>query len=163
MANSHIISILGGKGGVGKTIVASNLACAFQANGQKRVLLIDMDSQSCNDQNVILGVKSPRTLADLINFSGKLDTQALQSFLTVHPSGLFFIPAAISKMEYKSMNPEKLDAMLKLLLKVFSVIIIDCGSEVNNPIVTVFENTTMDTDALWAYRTWWYCGIIQII
>ncbi|MES2962376.1 MAG: AAA family ATPase [Bdellovibrionota bacterium] len=67
--NSHIIAITGGKGGVGKSVFGANLAFAFLMEMRAPTLLIDLDSQSCGDQNVILGMREPKTMNDLCNFS----------------------------------------------------------------------------------------------
>ncbi|MEE8360148.1 MAG: AAA family ATPase [Candidatus Omnitrophota bacterium] len=53
----NIIAISGGKGGVGKSVIAANLAVLL-ALMEKRVVLIDMDFGSAN-LHTCLGVKSP--------------------------------------------------------------------------------------------------------
>ncbi|HEY4176521.1 MAG TPA: AAA family ATPase [Kofleriaceae bacterium] len=60
------IAVAGGKGGVGKTTIAANLAHAF-ARGGKRVVAIDVDLGAAN-LHTALGVVHPqKTLADYID------------------------------------------------------------------------------------------------
>ena len=58
----HIITILGGKGGVGKSMVAANLAFSFAAETRQKTLLLDFDSKAAGDQNLITGIKSKKNL-----------------------------------------------------------------------------------------------------
>jgi flagellar biosynthesis protein FlhG len=55
--SSRIITVGGGKGGVGKSIVALNLAAALAAEG-KRVVIADMDLGAAN-QHLLLGIPRP--------------------------------------------------------------------------------------------------------
>lgn len=57
------ISICSGKGGVGKSFIASNLAYKLSQHGDK-VLIIDADSQFPN-QHIILGVEPPVRLSQV--------------------------------------------------------------------------------------------------
>lgn len=60
-----IVSIASGKGGVGKSVVTSNLALLF-ARGGRRVVLADLDVSGAN-QHVLFGLMSPPTsLTDFI-------------------------------------------------------------------------------------------------
>ena len=59
----HVIAVSGGKGGVGKSMFAANFAIALMAELRQKVLLIDLDAQSCGDQNVILGVRPQKTIS----------------------------------------------------------------------------------------------------
>jgi flagellar biosynthesis protein FlhG len=64
--NKHSISVGGGKGGVGKSSFASNLAVALTHRG-KKVLLIDTDIEASN-LHTFVGVNYPRfTLDDFLN------------------------------------------------------------------------------------------------
>ena len=83
----RVIAITGGKGGVGKTSVALNLALTLAREGQK-VLLLDGDTDLANI-SVMLGQYPKRTLADFIEQRcGLADT------LMVAPFGLDIIPGA---------------------------------------------------------------------
>jgi flagellar biosynthesis protein FlhG len=57
-AVAQVISIAGGKGGVGKSIIASNLAVAIAQLG-RHVVLVDLDLGAAN-QHLLLGVARPR-------------------------------------------------------------------------------------------------------
>lgn len=60
----RFIAITGGKGGVGRSTIASNLAIAY-ANAGARTALVDGDSGMA-DLNLILGVAPERSLLDLL-------------------------------------------------------------------------------------------------
>ena len=52
-----MITIIGGKGGVGKSQVAANLAFAYASEARQKTLLIDCDQKAAGDQTVITGLK----------------------------------------------------------------------------------------------------------
>ncbi|MEO8308277.1 MAG: P-loop NTPase [Pseudomonadota bacterium] len=82
-----VIAVSGGKGGVGKSCVAVNLAAALAAAG-KRVLLFDGD-MGLASVDVLLGVSPTRTLEHV------LDGQCtLEEVLVEVPQGFKIIPAA---------------------------------------------------------------------
>ena len=56
-STERIITVGGGKGGVGKSIVSSNLAVAMAQNGSK-VVLVDCDLGAAN-QHVLFGIDRP--------------------------------------------------------------------------------------------------------
>ena len=44
----YIISVIGGKGGVGKSLFAANLAFAYAQETRSKVLLMDFDQKACD-------------------------------------------------------------------------------------------------------------------
>ena len=87
---------MGGKGGVGKSVFAANFALSVMFEMRAKTLLIDLDSKSCGDQNVITGLRPIKTAAEVANFSGGINAQSLASFVTPHATGLHFIGAVQS-------------------------------------------------------------------
>src|SRR4051794_14537347 len=101
----HLIAVVGGKGGVGKSVFAANFAAALMLELRTQVLLIDADAKSCGDQNVILGVRPQKTLAEISLFHGSLNLQTIPQLATMHSSGLAYLPAVRGPEETLSVNP----------------------------------------------------------
>jgi cellulose biosynthesis protein BcsQ len=61
---SKIIVLFSTKGGVGKTLVASNLAVSLAKDESKRVLLMDLDLQAVGDMARMLDLNPQRAIVD---------------------------------------------------------------------------------------------------
>jgi flagellar biosynthesis protein FlhG len=83
----QVLAITGGKGGVGKTSVAVNLAAAL-AGRSRRVVLLDGDLGLAN-ADVFLGLSPRYTLAHVLSGERTLDEIMVQA-----PQGFQLIPAA---------------------------------------------------------------------
>jgi flagellar biosynthesis protein FlhG len=83
----QVIAVTGGKGGVGKTCVAVNLAAALAA-ADKRVLLLDGDMGLAN-VDVLLGLTPRRTLEHVLAGQCTLDEVIVDA-----PQGFKVVPAA---------------------------------------------------------------------
>jgi flagellar biosynthesis protein FlhG len=83
----RVIGVASGKGGVGKTTVAVNLAAALGQRGH-RVVLLDADLGMANAQ-VALGVRTPWNIGHLL--SGE---KTLQELLVPAAPGLQLVPGA---------------------------------------------------------------------
>ena len=82
--NARVITVTSGKGGVGKSNVAINLAVQFRTAG-KRVLIFDADFGFANIE-VMFGAIPKHSLADLI-YQGA----SIKDVITWGPMGIGFI------------------------------------------------------------------------
>jgi len=83
----QVIAVTGGKGGVGKTTIAVNLAAALAARG-KDVMLLDGDLGLAN-VDVFLGLTPRLTLADVLAGNCSLEEVVIEA-----PQGFRVVPAA---------------------------------------------------------------------
>jgi pilus assembly protein CpaF len=141
--NSHIICVTGGKGGVGKSVFSANLALAFLMEMRAPVLLIDLDAQSCGDQNVILGLREPKTMNDLVNFNGSITPQSIGQIVTQHPgTNLGYIGAVRDRGETLNVNPESAVKQIDSLSNLYKFIIIDIGYQLGPLQMSLIERAT---------------------
>ncbi len=99
MKRPQSIAITSGKGGVGKTNIAANLAIALQRR-KERVALFDADLALAN-AHIVLGCKAQRTMADA--FSS--DTP-LRDILADGPAGLKLVAGGSGLSELMDLSPE---------------------------------------------------------
>jgi flagellar biosynthesis protein FlhG len=83
----QVIAVTGGKGGVGKTSVAVNLATALGSTG-KRVLLLDGDLGLAN-VDVFLGLSPRHTMAQVLT-----GERSLEEIIVESPYGVNVVPGA---------------------------------------------------------------------
>ncbi len=93
----QVIAVTGGKGGVGKTSVAVNLAAALTA-ANKRVVLLDGDLGLAN-VDVFLGLSPRFTLAHVLSGERTLD-----EILVTAPQGFQVVPAASGAANLANMD-----------------------------------------------------------
>ncbi len=139
----HIISIVGGKGGVGKSQFAANLAFAFASENRQKALLLDFDQKACGDQGLITGIKSKKTVKELSEFSGAIDPKSINMFVGMHKAGVHFIGMPSDRTTAEQVNPEGLGKFLKAVTSLYAVTIIDVGSELNELALKALEYSTM--------------------
>lgn len=137
-----IMTVVGGKGGVGKSQVAANLAFAYAQESRQKVLLLDFDQKASGDQDFIIGLKSKKTIKDLSEFSGSVDPRSLMPFLTNHPQNVSYIGMPSDPSVSRQINPEGLGKALKAVTNIFPLTIIDVGSELNDLALKALEFST---------------------
>jgi flagellar biosynthesis protein FlhG len=133
---TRIISIGGGKGGVGKSIVAANLAAVMAKSG-KRVILADMDLGAAN-QHLLLGIDQPKAGIDALlgrdgqSVADALSDTPLANLKLIAGSGASVGAANIS-------HAEKMRIIRKLRALPADVVIIDVGAGVGYNALDFFE------------------------
>ena len=87
IARTHgrMVTVVGPKGGVGKTLISCSLALSLAKAGQ-RVVIVDLDLQF-GDVGLALGVTPGETIYELATSPGSFDEEKLAAFLAEHPTG----------------------------------------------------------------------------
>ena len=128
---TRIITVSSGKGGVGKTNIAINLALAYAQLG-KRVVVMDADLGLAN-VNVVLGVIPRYNLYHLIR-----KQKTLSEILVDTSYGIQIIAGASGFSKIANLNEEeRRDFIAELAaLSNADVLIIDCAAGVSNNVIS---------------------------
>jgi flagellar biosynthesis protein FlhG len=129
--NARITAVTSGKGGVGKTFVAANLAAALARRGD-RVLVLDADLGLAN-LDVVLNLYPKLTLHDVFTGRVPLDDAILPA-----PGGLSVLLAGSGMLEYSRMTPEmggKLQEVIDKLRPRFDHVLLDTGAGISDVVL----------------------------
>lgn len=119
---ARIITVISGKGGVGKTTTVSNLGAALVKQGE-RVLILDANVTTPN-LSLHLGMPFyPVTLHDA------LKRKVMPNHIVYdHPSGLKVVPASLSADAMKDVDLKRLESVIWNILGEASIIIVDAAA-----------------------------------
>ncbi|WP_188454371.1 MinD/ParA family protein [Virgibacillus oceani] len=122
------ISIVSGKGGVGKSNFALNFSLEL-VNQNKKVLLFDLDVGMGNI-DILMGLKADKTIVDMFNEQLYLD-----EIIETGPNDLAYIAAGSGLTDFFSMDQEKLEFFLEQyndLVQMYDFIVFDMGAGASN-------------------------------
>ncbi len=129
--NTRVIAITSGKGGVGKTNLAVNLAVALQLSG-KKVMVIDADIGMAN-VNILMGSVTNRSLIELLDDDVQLEDVIVDGAAGVkYISGVAGVEAALN---LNRTEQRRLHRKLGRCSEMADVIIIDTGAGLNRNVI----------------------------
>ncbi len=134
-----VIAITSGKGGVGKTSVAVNLAVGLARSGQS-VLLFDADLGLAN-VDVALGLKPVFDISHVL--SGE---RTLEQVLTPGPAGIRIVPASSGVARMASLNAQEQAGLVRAFSELplaVDTLIVDTGAGID-PAVLTFTSACQD-------------------
>ena len=126
-----VVAITSGKGGVGKTFVAANVAAALARRGHK-VLVLDADLGLAN-LDVVLNLYPKITLHDV--FTGKA---TLEEAILPAPGGFSVVLAGSGMVEYSRLTPDVRQEFLRVvnsLVPHYDVVLLDTGAGISDVVL----------------------------
>lgn len=138
-ANGKIIALFGSKGGVGKTMIACNMAVALRRRTGKRIALFDADF-CFGDANVHLNLPPVRSVLNLVNAIDDLDAKLIDQAMVAHPTGVRVLLSPFRPEEADLVKGEHVKKILDALVTLYDFIIVDCGANYDDRTLTALEN-----------------------
>ena len=137
-AAGTIVTVVGAKGGVGKTTVATNLATAIAQGSAHHVLLMEMDTRF-GDVAFMLDVDPRFTIADLAGNVDALDRQSFRTALATHASGVQVLAAPRHPLEWRNISGEKVRALVDYAARMFDFVILDTPGTFNENVAAAID------------------------
>jgi pilus assembly protein CpaE len=139
-AQGEMITVLGPKGGTGKTITSSNLSVALALEG-KSTVLVDLDLQF-GDVGLALGLEPNRTIYDLATSGGTLDGDKIEGFLSQHPSGARALLAPLRPDQAAAIGTPFLREVFEILRSRFDFVIVDTPPAFTAEVIAAVDVST---------------------
>ena len=140
MGEGAMITVLGPKGGTGKTLTACNLAVALAQSGCSAAI-IDLDLQF-GDVGLALGLRPNRTIYDLATAGSSLDAEKIDGFLTEHASGAHALLAPIRPDQAAAITIPFLRTVFETLRSRHDLVIVDTPPAFSPEVIAAIDDSS---------------------
>jgi len=133
-----VISVFSVKGGVGCTMLATNLAIALRQLTGRRVALVDGDLQF-GDVGILLNITSRKTINDLLGTLEDLAPEVLKSVMVEHSSGIDVLLAPPRPEMAELFTGDAIKAILGALRRNYEYVIVDTWTSFHEVMLSIFD------------------------
>jgi Flp pilus assembly CpaE family ATPase len=134
----QIVTVFAAKGGIGKTMLAVNLAVALAMQGVGRVCLVDLDL-AFGDVGITVQLDPLRTILDALPMAGHLDESGAASLLTRYQPGLDMLLAPVTPGDAEKIPPRLVGELLAVLRGMYDFVVIDTPAQFNEHVLTAMD------------------------
>ncbi|WP_157829514.1 AAA family ATPase [Nocardioides alpinus] len=149
----QMITVFSTKGGVGKSLMAANIAVSL-ADAGSSVCIVDLDVNN-GDIAIMLQLTPMRTLNDLAAFHGDIDVEAIETLVTPYSKTLSIVAAPVHLDSPDQATNEDIATLLDLLVRVYDYVVVDTSGVFDDHALTALDRTdtlvlvgTLDIPAL---------------
>ena len=138
--HTHIISVLGCKGGIGTSFLVANLASLLAQEQRGKVLAVDLDL-GFGQLNYFFDVHPEHTLTEVIENLERLDNNYLQGIFYPISDNFFLLPAPSRLEEAEAINAGDLEKIIKYIKENMGLrwILIDCCHQLDEITLKALE------------------------
>ena len=165
--SGNVVSIFSTKGGVGKTLLAVNLAIALSQAG-KRVALIDLDLQAVQDMARMIDATPQYSIFDIVSILEKVEQAGnIKNYMTlVSSAGIDFLPAITRPKQSPHITGDRIGKVIGMLTPHYDFIIVDGGRAFTDSLIQIFNRSNLilfivTPDILSVYETRWGLDVLQ--
>ena len=133
-----LITVMGTSGGVGASMLATNLATELALAAEGRVIIVDLDYRF-GQVATLLDVEPTYTLADLCATPEELEPQVIERALVKHESGLQVLSRPASLSQADTITAASCVGLLSSLLKFSAYVVADGPSRQDPAIKSILD------------------------
>jgi len=138
---AKIFSTFSLKGGVGRTMLAANLAVAIRnRNPEKEVAVIDGNLLH-GDLGVVMNATEQKSISDIVRNFHNLDRDLVSDILITHSSGVKLLTAPPDAQSGEQVTGEHVRQVLQYLISMFDYIIVDTRPSFDEVTLTLLDHS----------------------
>ncbi len=142
LGRGTVVTVLAGKGGVGKTVLGVNLALALWRETGMSVAILDAD-QDNGDVSTLLDLTPDRTIGDLLPLVDQLDRHSLQEFMSNYDGSVDVLASSDIEDVWSQCSSETLKHIIDLLAQTYDFVVIDAGTSLGQLARASVESSTL--------------------
>ncbi|MDO8488678.1 MAG: ATPase, T2SS/T4P/T4SS family [Candidatus Omnitrophota bacterium] len=157
------------KGGVGKSLIAVNLAVSLAQAG-KRVCVIDLDTQVVGDMAHMLGLAPQKCMADLMAFIKKQPQLTRKQDFVIKSkfNNVDFLAGVLKPQQSGHLYLEDLPKVFNLIENDYDYIVVDIGKSFSDVFLSTLNQANLillvvTPDVLSVYQTKWALDTLQFL
>lgn len=164
------IVVFSPKGGVGKSVVTSNLGVALISQLKAKVCLVDLDVSGSGDLSRMLGLTPKKCvdqiLPDLERFTPETATMApIEELITVHATGVHVVQCLSHPKNGSKVDKNSLKVLFRALKARYDYIIVD-SKVISDQLITACNESNLilmvtTPDVVSLYQVRWGLNVIE--
>ena len=140
--SGRVYWVTSGKGGVGTTTVAINLAASMTKLVSARVVMIDL-SRPVGDATPYLNLRNEFTVTDVLANADRLDPVLLESYVT-SAKGLTVLPGARDFRSGQLLTSEAIEKLLDVARQAYAHVLVDLPGSHSEQILDLMAHISQD-------------------
>jgi Response regulator containing CheY-like receiver domain and AraC-type DNA-binding domain len=137
--HGKIIVVYSPRGGVGRTMVSTNLALSLQTEDTPTII-VDAALQF-GDVAACLNLQTRNSLLDLIEQVGELDSDLVDRIAVHHPSGLKVVAAPARPEQAEAVQGAQVSKVIHFLATMFHYVVVDTSSALNESTIGAIDSS----------------------
>ena len=141
--SGKVITILETREGLGQSLVGLNLAVAVSGLVEKTVAVADMNFLSPGELAILLNLKIPKYLDDLLPLISELDERLFRGYLIHHHAGIDVLPGKSEKITPQDITEIQIEKIIALLRSIYPYSIIITEKQISERLLTILDSSDL--------------------
>jgi len=138
--SATVVTVFSTKGGVGKTVLATNIAASIARQFEGRVVVVDLDLQF-GDVGIAMGMSPSATMLDFADHINELDDNRFDELLVGHESGAKAVLAPKEPESADLIDAQSTASIITALKRYADFIIVDTPASFNDNVLAVLDHS----------------------
>src|SRR5258708_7802379 len=137
---AHTVTVVGVRGGSGKTMLATNLGAIFAQRPGETAVLADLNLEF-PAAALSLGIRPPVALAQMVEANAEIDDDEFDSMLGKHPSGLRLLSSSLEAGQSERVTDAGISDVLARLGRLYDHVVMDCRPSFRDFYLDIWESS----------------------